>query len=90
MENAEETVKLLRSSESVAYHMDVSDSESINRVLEMSIDRYKRPPVVVVNCAGIMRDDFILKMPESRFDGVIKVNLKVCFSIFLRIFLQRK
>ena len=38
---------------------------------------YKKPSCILVNCAGITSDEFLLKMDEEKFDKVIKVNLKV-------------
>ncbi len=35
------------------------------------------PGDVVVNCAGITKDTYLLKMTEEVFDKVIDVNLKV-------------
>lgn len=61
--------------------LDVTNSENIKSVIEEAIERYKRPPTITVNCAGITRDHFILKMEESDFDMVLKVNLKVRTAI---------
>lgn len=38
---------------------------------------FSRPPSVVVSCAGITRDEFLLHMSEDNWDKVIAVNLKV-------------
>ena len=46
-------------------------------MLEYIISGYKKPPCILVNCAGITSDEFLLKMDEEKFDKVIKVNLKV-------------
>ncbi|XP_049537441.1 (3R)-3-hydroxyacyl-CoA dehydrogenase [Anopheles darlingi] len=59
-----------------AFEMDVSSGDSIDAVLGSVLERYKRPPTVVVNAAGITRDNFLLKMPEADFEAVIDVNLK--------------
>ncbi|XP_035796424.1 estradiol 17-beta-dehydrogenase 8-like [Anopheles albimanus] len=59
-----------------AFEMDVSSGDSIDGVLGSVLERYKRPPTVVVNSAGITRDNFLLKMPEADFEAVIDVNLK--------------
>lgn len=38
-------------------------------------------PTIVVNAAGITRDNFILKLDEQSFDDVIRTNIKVsCWS----------
>lgn len=56
--------------------MDVSSGDSIDGVLKQVLEHYKRPPSIVINSAGITRDNFLLKMPESDFEAVIDVNLK--------------
>ena len=63
--------------------MDVTNAEQIKSVLDQAIDKYKRPPTLAVNCAGITRDAFLLKMDDSDFDLVLNVNLKVKFMTFL-------
>ena len=68
--------------------LDVTNADNIKNVLEAAIDRYKRPPTLAVNCAGVTRDAFILKMEDSDFDLVLRVNLKVIkklkrFAIFV-------
>ncbi|XP_058447130.1 estradiol 17-beta-dehydrogenase 8 [Malaya genurostris] len=74
---AEETIQTLNSeNDNVAFEMDVASSDSISQVLKATIEKYKRPPMIVVNSAGITRDNFLLKMPEADFDAVINVNLK--------------
>ncbi|XP_055591911.1 estradiol 17-beta-dehydrogenase 8 [Uranotaenia lowii] len=74
---AQETVDgLTGSSDNIAFEMDVSSSESIAKVLNATLEKYKGPPRIVVNSAGITRDNFLVKMPESDFDAVINVNLK--------------
>ena len=59
------------------YSLDVSSGEEIRKVLEYIISGYKKPPCILVNCAGITSDEFLLKMDEEKFDKVIKINLKV-------------
>ncbi|GBL80453.1 Estradiol 17-beta-dehydrogenase 8 [Araneus ventricosus] len=61
-----------------AHTVDVSKNDS---VLEL-VSRIKQEcpiPDVLVNCAGIIRDAFMLKMSEEMFDDVIRVNLKGTF-----------
>lgn len=62
---------------SQAFHMDISSADSVNQTLSDIISSYQRPPSIVVNAAGIIKDNFLLKMSESDFDAVINVNLKV-------------
>lgn len=57
--------------------IDVASSASVAAALNEIVNKYKRPPAVIVNSAGITRDKYLLKMPEADFDAVINVNLKV-------------
>lgn len=64
-----------------ALQCDVSSSVSVIQALDECINEYKRPPSIVVNSAGIIRDNYLLKMSEPDFDIVIDVNLKGTFLI---------
>lgn len=68
--------------------LDVTNTESIKNVIEEAVNRYKRPPTITVNCAGITRDQFILKMEESDFDLVLNVNLKVKTAVDVNVSLM--
>lgn len=57
--------------------VDVSSADSIKKALTEMISKYGKPPSIVVNSAGITKDNFLLKMSEQDFDDVISVNLKV-------------
>jgi len=54
---------------------DVSRSGDVNRVVSQIIGEFGCIDVLVNN-AGIIRDNVIWKMPEADFDSVISVNLK--------------
>lgn len=43
--------------------------------------QFSKPPTVIVNSAGITRDNFLVKLSDSNFDDVINVNLKGTFLI---------
>jgi 17beta-estradiol 17-dehydrogenase/3alpha(17beta)-hydroxysteroid dehydrogenase (NAD+) len=77
---AEDTVKYLQR-DSKPLQMDVSSSVSVIQALDECISTYKRPPSVVVNSAGIIRDSYLLRMSEPDFDLVIDVNLKGTFLV---------
>ncbi|KAF6114142.1 hydroxysteroid 17-beta dehydrogenase 8 [Phyllostomus discolor] len=82
---ARETVQLLGGPGSekrahAAFQTDVSEAGSARRLLEQVQACFTRPPSVVVSCAGITRDEFLLHMSEDDWDKVIAVNLKVATS----------
>ena len=62
------------------YSLDVARGEEVQKVLECIISEYRKPPCILVNSAGIISDDLLLKMEEEKFDKVIEVNLKVTIS----------
>lgn len=57
--------------------LEVSSKQSIQSGLQSILSKFNAPPSIVVNAAGILRDNFILKLDEDQFDDVIRVNLKV-------------
>ena len=60
---------------------DVSKAESVSESFKQILDKYKRPPDIIVNSAGITKDGFMLRMKEEDFDKVIDVNLKGTFLV---------
>jgi len=55
----------------------VSNVESVRNVFKQVFTDYPAPPTVVVNAAGITRDNFMLKMSVLDFEAVFDVNVKV-------------
>ena len=60
---------------------DVSQSDSVSESFQRVLEKYKRPPDIIVNSAGITKEDFLLRMKEEDFDQVIDVNLKGTFLV---------
>lgn len=75
-----------------AVRCDVSDPEACKIFFDGIIDRYKRLDVLVNN-AGITRDNLLMKMPEEDFDKVLDINLKGtfhCMKMVSRQMLKQK
>ncbi|KAL5243785.1 hypothetical protein ACI65C_011195 [Semiaphis heraclei] len=79
--NVQTTVEELTGEGHKSYQLDVSNAESVTSVLKQVFTDYSGPPTVVVNAAGITRDNFMLKMSEQDFDSVFNVNVKGTFLI---------
>lgn len=58
-----------------AYGVNVADSEGVN-ALVAEISKEMGGPNILVNNAGITRDQLLMRMKEEDFDAVIGVNLK--------------
>lgn len=57
---------------------DVSDPTSVERAVARIADELG-PPTVLVNNAGIIRDNLLFKMPAEDFDAVLAVHLRGAF-----------
>ena len=66
-----------------SHSCDISDSAQVKTLFEKIKETYpeQKVPNVVVNSAGIVRDNFLVKMSEQDFDDVIRVNLKGTFLV---------
>lgn len=62
------------------YECNVADFESTKTAIDRIIEDFGEVHILVNN-AGIVRDNLILKMSEADFDAVISVNLKGAFNM---------
>jgi 3-oxoacyl-[acyl-carrier protein] reductase len=67
-----------RGGEAVSLQADVSQADQVERLFEAAGERLG-PVSVLVNNAGITRDNLLLRMSAADFDRVIDTNLKSTF-----------
>lgn len=86
-EKAEETVAELEAKgvKVKAYNCNVADFEASKAVIDEIIAEFGEVNILVNN-AGIVRDNLILKMTEADFDAVISVNLKGAFNMIKNLY----
>ncbi len=60
--------------------LDVTNADSSANLLA-EISAQSGPPLVLVNNAGITRDNLLLRMKESEWDDVMATNLKSVYSM---------
>jgi 3-oxoacyl-[acyl-carrier protein] reductase len=65
--------------EALAFHVDVTDKDSIARMVEGVMAKWGRIDTLVNN-AGIVQDAQLKKMTDDQFDSVIDVNLKGVYN----------
>lgn len=63
----------------MAIKANVADSESVNSMVKTVIDEFGSVEILVNN-AGITKDNLIMRMKEEDFDAVINTNLKGVFN----------
>lgn len=81
-----------RGGEAVAVAADVSDEDQVAGLLEAAVENFG-PVEVLVNNAGITRDNLLLRMRTEDFDEVISTNLRsvyLCTKAALRGMLRAK
>lgn len=59
---------------------DVTDSDAMENVVKTAIDKFGAIDVLVNN-AGITRDNLLMRMTEEDFDKVIEINLKGTYIV---------
>jgi 3-oxoacyl-[acyl-carrier protein] reductase len=67
-------------SEAKGYRSDASDFSAAEQLIGDIIKDFGKIDVVVNN-AGITRDNLLMRMSEEQFDEVIRINLKSAFNI---------
>jgi 3-oxoacyl-[acyl-carrier protein] reductase len=75
-----------------ALQADVSDAAQVERLIEETLERFGRLDLLI-NDAGITRDNLLLRMGEAEWDAVLDVNLKgtfLCTKAALRRMLRQK
>uniref|UniRef100_A0A8V0X374 Ketoreductase (KR) domain-containing protein n=1 Tax=Gallus gallus TaxID=9031 RepID=A0A8V0X374_CHICK len=59
-----------------AFAVDVASQDSVDAMVARVQDHFGTPPSICVTCAGVTRDEFLLRLPHNHFDEVLSVNLK--------------
>ncbi len=60
--------------------LDVTDNDSVEAVVVAVTDEYG-PPEILVNNAGITRDNLMLRLREQEWDAVLDTNLKSAYRM---------
>ena len=71
---------------------DVTNLENVSEIANKILDKYKGVDILINN-AGITKDNLLLRMNESDWDEVININLKgvfICTKIFSKVMLKAK
>jgi 3-oxoacyl-[acyl-carrier protein] reductase len=60
--------------------LDVSDQESVSHVVNEATAQYG-PPLVLVNNAGITRDNILMRMKDEEWQDVVDTNLSSVYRV---------
>jgi len=77
LESAETVAGKIRAlgSEAIAQQTDVSNYESVDTLIKTVLDTWGKVDILINN-AGITRDNLLMRMKEDEWDAVLDVNLK--------------
>lgn len=67
--------------EGIFVKTDVTDLNSVKNMAQTCINKFGRIDILINN-AGIIRDQTLLKMSPEEFDAVINVNLKRSIQLY--------
>ncbi|MGN7386848.1 3-oxoacyl-[acyl-carrier-protein] reductase [Sporosarcina sp. SAFN-015] len=79
-DKAEEVVELIKQSggDAFAIQANVSDAEQVKQMIDETLKTFGSIDMLVNN-AGITRDNLLMRMKEDEWDDVININLKGVF-----------
>ncbi len=77
----DETVKELQSlgRQAIGLKVDVTNFSQVEEMAQKVLDNFKKIDILINN-AGITRDNLLLRMKEAEWDAVLNVNLKGTFN----------
>jgi len=75
-----ESISTYLSSDGKGLKLNVADAESIAAVIKQIADDYAAP-AVLVNNAGITRDNLLMRMKDDEWDDIITTNLTSIFRM---------
>jgi len=80
LEEANKTAKEIQvlGREGLVIKADVTDLKDVQGMVDKILDKFKKLDILINN-AGITKDNLVLRMSEEDWDKVIAVNLKGCF-----------
>ena len=77
---------------SLAVHTNITSSEDVSTLIDQTLSTFGRIEILVNN-AGITRDNLIMRMSEADWDQVLSINLKgafLCSQAVLRPMIKQR
>lgn len=67
--------------EGLGLKLDVTDDESVSNAMSAIKDRFGTTPTVLVNNAGITRDNLLMRMKDDEWSDILDTNLTSVFRL---------
>ena len=65
--------------QAIGLKVDVTDALQVEEMVQKNLDKFSKIDILINN-AGITRDNLLLRMKEAEWDAVLNVNLKGTFN----------
>jgi len=75
-----------------SFACDVTNFQNVGEIVTKILDKYKSIDILINN-AGITKDNLLLRMSESDWDDVIQINLKgvfICTKVVCKVMLKAR
>lgn len=79
-DEADKIVQELGTDKVLGVQSDAGNMEDAQKLIQTTVDTFGRIDILINN-AGITKDNLMLRMSEEQWDGVIQVNLKSVFNL---------
>ena len=79
-EHGADAISSYLTEQGIGLKLDVADPQSVTQVVKLINDEYGAP-TILVNNAGITRDNLLLRMKDEEWDDIINTNLTSIFRM---------
>lgn len=79
-EHGAEAISSYLTEQGTGLKLDVADPQSVTQIVKLINDEYGAP-TILVNNAGITRDNLLLRMKDEEWDDIINTNLTSIFRM---------
>ena len=76
-----DTVTSIGTANAKEYILDISHKTDVDELVEQIQKDTGEAPTILINCAGITRDNWLWKLSEEDYDAVLTTNLKAPFLL---------
>jgi len=81
MDTVLKTLDTSKDQQHFSVRADISSEGFVSQLLEIVLNKYKKPPEIIVNNAGVTKDRSFHRMTVEEYDWVLSTNLKGPFLV---------
>lgn len=78
-ERGEQTIQTIGQEKAAFYQVNVGNTKDVEEAIKQ-VQEKQGPVDILINNAGVTRDQLMLKMTEEDWDQVMEINVKSCYN----------